>query len=393
MKHYVAKKLPFNKDAGIDVLSDNFYKLMASGKFEGYLPKQGENPKTFKIDYEKTQKIDFIQSLIDVLGVKEGLSVPMVVSLMKWSINENCNLKYQSVIAFPFNQLEGVFIDVIYDVKTEPGAAGKIAAVNEYIELDENNRYTQHLLIPVLKSLYNFPYGIPSSYEARVGGFTNANFGILPSEIIQGYAKRFSGFPDLNIGEQNGNQNILVPTAILDIIGKKVSLVMKNEPNFQDQLISTNQEFIKLFGFDADPLENETVREKFINHGLQNGAYSVRIEYLTDEFIEKICQAEAARVSDRRNYMRNGAVDEERFNKANSYLPENISKYRKWADTKKRGFTENKSVKADYSPDSESFANYKKQQEEILKAKKEAKAKSKDGENTGNDMPVGDEDF
>lgn len=393
MKHYVAKKVPFNKDAGIDVLSDNFYKLMASGKFEGYLPKQGENPKTFKIDYEKTQKIDFIQSLIDVLGVKEGLSVPMVVSLMKWSINENCNLKYQSVIAFPFNQLEGVFIDVIYDVKTEPNSAGKIAAVNDYVELSENDRYTQHLIIPVLKSLYNFPYGIPSSYEARVGGFTNANFNILPQEMIAEYGKRFSNFPELNLGEQKGNQNILVPTAILDIIGKKVSLVMKNEPNFQDQLISTNQEFIKLFGLDADPLENETVREKFIAKGLQNGAYSVRLEHLTDEFVDKIIQSETARVQNKQNYMRDGVFNQERFDKANAYLPTNIESYKNWVENKKRGVAENKSVKADYSPDSESFANYKKQQEEILKAKKEAKAKAKDSENTANDMPVNDEDF
>ena len=100
LKVEVAKSLPFSKERSINHVGDLIYKLRESGKMKGFLPSPTERVNTFEIDYKKTQKIDFRKVLKDVLGEKEGFSLPLLSALMSWSKEGETKtaLEYQSVL-------------------------------------------------------------------------------------------------------------------------------------------------------------------------------------------------------------------------------------------------------------------------------------------------------
>ena len=282
-------------------MGDLIYKLRESGKMKGFLPSPTERVNTFEIDYKKTQKIDFRKVLKDVLGEKEGFSLPLLSALMSWSKEGETKtaLEYQSVLAFPYDQFEGIFTTVVEEAGRS-NFKGKMDSDGTMVVIPESERYTQHVIIPMLKSLMT-NNKLPNSYLARIGQVSTKNFNVIPEEERESIRKRVPEFPDMMLGEMAGNKNFMVAPISLEFIGKKISKALKSDVNFQQQLIGTNQNFINLFGLDVDVLDSSKVREMFIAHGIEDGAYAVAPKYLTPEFVEAICDAHRRNISDRKN--------------------------------------------------------------------------------------------
>ena len=395
LKVNVAKSLPFSKERGINRVGDLIYKLRESGKMEGFLPSPSDRVSSFKIDYEKTQKIDFRKVLMDVLGEKEGFSLPLLSALMSWSKEGETQsaLEYQSVLAFPFDQFDGIFATVVEEA-ARTSLNGRMECDGNMVEIPDSQRYSQHIIVPMLKSLLTNSK-IPNSYLARIGHFSSNNFAILPETEINRIKERIPEFPNLKLGEMEGNRNYLVAPLFLEIIGRKIPKALKTEPNFQQQILLTSQNFINLFGIDVDVLSNERTREIFISHGINDGAYAVSPKYLTSDFIEVICEAHRKNITDKSNRRHLDRENDNKFSQAKyeknlEKMEEAIEKYATWATQRHNssGFVE--IDKATY--DADSYEEWLARREAEIEAEESAKkAEAHSHEETEADDEV--EDF
>lgn len=389
----VVKSLPFSKERGINHVGDLIYKLRESGKMKGFLPSPTERVNTFEIDYKKTQKIDFRKVLKDVLGEKEGFSLPLLSALMSWSKEGETKtaLEYQSVLAFPYDQFEGIFTTVVEEAGRS-NFKGKMDSDGTMVVIPESERYTQHVIIPMLKSLMT-NNKLPNSYLARIGQVSTKNFNVIPEEERESIRKRVPEFPDMMLGEMAGNKNFMVAPISLEFIGKKISKALKSDVNFQQQLISTNQNFINLFGLDVDVLDSAKVREMFIAHGIEDGAYAVAPKYLTPEFVTSICDAHRRNISDRKNRRHidssTGEFSEDKYNANLQKMETAIEKYQEWADRRHNntGYVETEKPNYDGMDYDEWLAKKTAEIEAEESRKKAEAAESEAGEIDEDDLP------
>ena len=389
LKVEVAKSLPFSKERNINRVGDLIHKLRESGKMKGFLPSTTDRVSTFKIDYAKTQKIDFRKVLAEVLGEKEGFSLPLVTRLISWSSEDETKtaLESQSVLAFPYDQLEGIITTVVEEA-SKTNYKGRMECDGNMVVIPENERYSQHLIIPVLKYLMT-NRKLPSSYLARMGQVSTKNFEVIPEEERESIRKRVPEFPDMLLGEMAGNKNFMVTPISLEFIGKKISKPLKSDVNFQQQLISANQNFINLFGLDVDILDSSKVKEMFIQHGIEDGAYAVAPKHLTPEFITAICEAHRRNITDRKNRRHidqtTKEFSEDKYNANLQKMEEAIEKYETWASNRHNGAGYVQTEKASY--DGMDYDEWLKQREAELEAEESRKKAEAENVADNEDLP------
>ena len=396
IKANVAKSLPYSKARNINRPQDLIYKLRESGQLEGFLPSPTDRVASFKIDYEKTQNIDFVKVLTDVLGEKEGLSLPLLSALIRWSSfgEMKANLEYQSVLAFPFGQFERVFTTVV-EAASRSSFNGKMECDGNMIPIPENERYSQHLVVALIKSLFT-SNSLPNSYLAYVGQFSTENFSVLPSTIIQEVQARIPEFPNISLGSGDNARNYLLVPTMLEIIGKKASDVLKSERNFQQQLLKTSQSFISFFGYNNDLLDVPKNRELFAMHGIEDGAYSVLLRYLTEDFVNDICEhhiKNLASKNHRRHIDRDtGEFSQDKYDENQKTALAQVEYFRTWVANRIANANATVVDETEYAGADDYEQWYAKREAELQAQRDEAKAEKAENEN-GADDGYADEDF
>lgn len=386
IKANVAKSLPYSKARNINRPQDLIYKLRESGQLEGFLPSPTDRVASFKIDYEKTQKIDFVQVLTDVLGEKEGLSLPLLSALIRWSSfgEMKSNLEYQSVLAFPFGQFERVFTTVV-EAASRSTFNGKMECDGNMIPIPESERYSQHLVVALVKSLFT-SNSLPNSYLAYVGQFSTENFSVLPDEIIKEVQARIPEFPNINLGSGDNARNYLLVPTMLEIIGKKVSDVLKSERNFQQQLLRTSQSFISFFGYNNNLLDVPKNRELFAMHGIEDGAYSLPLRYLTEDFVNDICEhhiKNLASKNHRRHIDRDtGEFSQEKYEENQKTAQSQVEYFKTWVENRIANSNATVVDETEYAGADDYEAWYERREAELKAQRDEAKAeKAENAEN------------
>ena len=337
LKVEVAKTLPYSKERNLDRVGDLIYKLRESGRMEGFLPSVSDRVSTFVIDYDKTQAINFREVISEVIGEKEGFSLPFLTRLMSWSKTGDTKtaLEFQSVVAFPYDQFEGILATVVEEA-SKSSYKGKMDYDGGMNVIPEKERYTQHIIIPMLKSLISNGK-LPTSYTARVGQLSSKEFELIPEEYAEKLRKRIPEFPDMKFGEMAGNKNFLARPICLEFIGSKISNALKHDLNFQQQLIATSQNFINLFGYEIDVLDSGKVGELFIKQGIKDGAYAVPVKHLTTDFVHDICEAHRRNVMDKTNsshFDEKGNFSEDKYNSNLVKMENSINAYETWVEKK-----------------------------------------------------------
>lgn len=263
-------KSTLGKNPTIDHIDEAYDKLIESGKFKAFLPQVMGDMK-FKINYEETQKIDFPKTLVEVLGT-DGLSPYFLRHLMNWSKINNSKHGLQSTLAFPIDQFDGIFVQVVE--KPERDINGVFTG--KYIPVET---YEVHLIETlVLGAISN----IPNMYEIGSIGLRLHELEMLPEEMKTKFVERYPNFPNLNIVIGAGNENYKLDTIYFDVIFSKVPEFLKEEPAFQQMCIAENQRAIKGF-FGIDVLATPVIMDTFISKGFDGGEFAIPTKYMNPE--------------------------------------------------------------------------------------------------------------